>query len=178
MSENQPDNLAEWLDAEAGGSWDEADARFAAVAASWLPMSEVPAGLSERIMAAIPRTTGTRWARVTSDLLASWWVRATVGAAMLVLGVVLALVSAGQVFTFGAALVTTVARLGHVAATSLSAALGVWVAFWTVLVSLGRAAVVVTATRTASLVIVANLGLAALAFAGLTRLLAPMEEGS
>ena len=86
MTERHQD-LRRWLEAEeAGGDWDAADASFASVAAAWLPMSEAPAGLTERIMAAMPRTAETRWARALAGLMASWWVRSTVGAALLILG--------------------------------------------------------------------------------------------
>jgi hypothetical protein len=173
---SRPHDLSEWLaEEEAGGAWDDADAKFAAVAAVWLPMAEVPAGLSGRIMAAIPRAADSRWARVLGGLLASWWVRGTVGVAMLVLGAAAAVVTIGQIFTVGA-VVTVVIAAGHGALAAASAALHGGVAAWTVAVSLGQAAATVTATRTSSLIMLANLALAAGAFAGLTRLLPAREE--
>jgi hypothetical protein len=174
----RPHDLSEWLEVEANDAWDDADASFAAVAAVWLPRSEVPAGLSARIMAAIPRTAGNRWAQVLAGLLASWWVRGTVGAAMVVLGAALATITPGQLWTFGTFSVTTMAAVGHGVMTSVSAALSSGVAAWSVAASLGQAAAVITATKTTSLVMVANLALAAGAFAGLTRLLTPGGEDS
>lgn len=175
MTERQHD-LSEWLEAEARDAWDDADARFAAVAAVWLTRAEGPAGLSERVMAAIPGAPGRRFARLLAGLLASWWVRGTVGAAVLILGAGLATVTPGQIVTFGVFVATTVAALSHGVLASVSAAVSGAIATWSLAASLGQATAVITATRTTALFIVANLALAASAFAGLTRLLAPGEE--
>jgi hypothetical protein len=171
-------NLFEWLEAEAGDAWDEADAAFAAVAAVSLPRSEAPTGLSARIMAAIPRTKQNRWARVAAGLLASWWVRGAVGAAMLVLGIALATITPGQVWMFGAFCLAALAAAGQAVTTAVSAALSSGLAAWSVAASLGQATAAIVATRTTSLLMVANLALAAGALAGLTHLLAPGEERS
>jgi hypothetical protein len=177
MTERQHD-LSEWLEAEARDAWDDADASFAAVAALSLPRSEVPTGLSARVMAAIPRTVGYRWARALAGLLASFWVKGTVGAAMVVLGAALATITPGQLWTFGTFFVASLAAAGHGVVVSVSAAFSSGVAAWSVAASLGQAAAVLTTTKTTSLVMVANLALAAGAFAGLTRLLTPGEEDS
>jgi hypothetical protein len=175
MTERQHD-LSEWLEAEARDAWDDADARFAAVAAVWLTRADVPAGLSARVMAAIPGTVGSRWAGALAGLLASWWVRGTVGAAVLILGAGLATVTPGQIVTFGMFVATTLGSLSHGVLASVSAAVSGTIAAWSVAASLGQATAVITATRTTALFIVANLALATAAFAGLTRLLAPGEE--
>ncbi len=177
MTERQQD-LSRWLEAEdASGDWDAADARFAAVAAVWLPILEAPAGLTERIMAAMPRTAEPRWARALAGLMVSWWVRGTVGAAMLILGAAVAVVPIGQFLTLGSVL-TVVAAGGHALLETVSTTWNGCVAAWPVAVSLGQTVATVTATRTAALVMLINLVLAAGAFAGLTHLLPVGEEES
>jgi hypothetical protein len=178
MSDRDMDELARWIAAEQEAPWDEADALFAAVASRYLPVTDAPPGLSARIMAAIPRRAATPWTRASEELAASRWARATLIAALVVLGIALSAVSASQFFDVAAASVETLARIAHGLSTSLSAAVGVFVASWTLLNSLGRAATVVTTTGAAPVVIAANLLLACLAFAGLSRLLAPREECS
>jgi hypothetical protein len=177
MTERQQD-LRRWLEAEDGsGGWDAADASFASVAAAWLPMSEAPAGLTERVMAAMPRTAETGWARALAGLMASWWVRGTVGAAVLILGAAVAVVPFGQFLTLGSVL-TVAAAGGAAMLETISTAWHGCVAAWPVAVSLGQAAATVVATRTAALVMLINLVLATGAFAGLTRLLPVGEEES
>jgi hypothetical protein len=177
MTERQ-DALFAWLEAETGDAWDDADASFAAAAARWLPRSEAPAGLAARIMAAIPPARESRWSTLLFNLLASWWVRGTVATAVLVLGATLATVTPGQIWTVGTLLLTTLTAAGHGVTTSVSAAFSSGLAAWSLAASLGRAAAVIAATKTNALLLVANMALAAGAFAGLTRLLAPGEESS
>lgn len=177
MTERQHD-LWRWLEAEeAGGDWDAADARFAAVASGWLPMADVPPGLTGRIMAAVPRQADSLWTRALAGLMASWWVRGTVGAAMLVLGVAAAVVTLGQFVTIGSVLSALTAG-GSAVFETISTAWNACVTAWPVAVSLGQTAAMVTATRTAVLVVLVNLVLATGAFIGLTRLLAVGEEES
>jgi hypothetical protein len=177
MTERQHD-VWRWLEAEeASGDWDAADARFAAVATQALPMLAVPAGLTERIMAAVPRTAKTPWARVVAGLMASWWVRGTVGAAMLVLGLAASVLTLGQFLTVGSVLSALTAG-GNAVLETVSTAWNACVTAWPVAVSLGQTAAMVTATRTAVLVVIINLVLATGAFVGLTRLLAVGEEES
>ncbi len=175
MTERHED-LRRWMAAEeSGGDWDAADATFAAVASAWLPMSDVPTGLSARILAATARPADSRWTRLVAAMLASWWVRGTVGVAMLVLGAAAALVTIGQFITVGAA-VTALAAVGHGALAAASFAWHGCATAWPVAVSIGQAAAAVTATRTVALVILINLALAAGAFAGLTHMLTAREE--
>ncbi len=178
MSDKDMDELARWLAAEQEAPWDDADALFATVASRYLPPAGAPANLSARIMAALPRQAASPWMRMTVDLAASWSARATLVGALVVLGISLSAVSASRFFDVAAASVEILARIAHGVSTSLSAAVGVFVASWTLLTSLGRAAIVVTTTGAAPIVIAANLLLACLAFAGLSRLLAPQEECS
>ena len=169
-------DLRRWLEAEeAGGDWDAADANFSAVAALWLPLADAPAGLTDQIMAAMPRAAETLWSRALAGLMASWWVRGTVGAAMLIVGVTAATVILGQFITFGSVL-TAVATGGSAALGAVSTMWHGCVAAWPIAVSLGQTAAALTATRTAALVMVTNLALAAGAFAGLNHLLAIREE--
>ena len=170
MSDWDADELTRWLAAEQHDACDQADALFARVASShWRPI-EAPSGLAVRIMAAVP----TR--RPASDLAAPWWVRLTVAAALLVLGLAPAAVSPGLLFDLASNFVTVLARLTHGVVTSGSAALGVWGVSWTLLTTVGRAAVVVTTAGAAPMFIMANLLVASAAFVGLTRLLAPRED--
>ncbi len=168
--------LSRWLEAEeAGADWDAADASFSTVASRWLPLEEAPAGLTGRIMAAMPRAAETPWSRALAGLLASWWARGAVGAAMLVLGVGVAAVILGQFITFSAALYALSAG-GSAALAAVSTMWHTCAAAWPIAVSLGQAAGELAATRTAALVVFVNLALAAGAFAGLNRLLAVREE--
>ncbi len=177
MTDRQQD-LARWLEAEdAGGDWDAADVAFRAVASAWLPMAAVPAGLCERIVAARARTAESRWARVIAGVLASRWTRAGVSAAVLVLGAAVAVVGLGQWLTLGA-LLDALSVGGHAVLETMSMAWNACAAAWPVMVSLGQAAADVAASRTAALVILANLALATGAFAGLSRLHVFSEEES
>jgi hypothetical protein len=103
-------------------------------------------------------------------------VRATVAAAVGVLGVSLAAASLNQLLAFSTGGVEALARLAHAVSTSFDAALGVMGATWTLLMDLGTAALVVASSGQAPVLIGANLLLACLAFAGLSRLLSPREE--
>ena len=177
MTQRQQD-LTRWLEAEdAGGDWDAADAAFAAVASEWLPMSYAPAGLTRRIMAALPRRVETRWARAVAGVMASRWVRATTGAAILVVGAAVAVVGLGQFVTVGS-LFTGLATGGHAVLDAVSMAWDACTAAWPVMTTLGQAAADVAATRIAALVILINLVLATGAFAGLSRLRVFSEEES
>jgi hypothetical protein len=178
MTDRNTDELAQWMAAEQGESWDEADALFAGVASRYLSLTEAPAGLSMRVMAAMPHRAASLNARAMVDVAGSWWTRLTVAAALAVLGAALSAVSAGQLFDLAAVVVSATARLTHGVLTSLSAALGVWGVSWTLLTNLGRAAMLVTTSGPAPALIVASLFLAIASFAGLTRLLAPREECS
>jgi hypothetical protein len=170
------DDLGRWLAAEeAGGEWDDADARFAAVASTWLPLAAAPSGLAARIMAAVPRPTVSPWARLLAALLASWWVRGTVGAALLVLGTAAAVVIIGQGITVVSA-ITALSIFGRGALAAVTTAWHAFTTVWPLASSLGDAAVTVAATPTVATVMLVNLALAAGALAGLTRMLAAGEE--
>ena len=54
MSDWNPDDLARWLEAEREDAFEEADRLFARVAKAHLHPAEAPAGLTTRVMAAIP----------------------------------------------------------------------------------------------------------------------------
>jgi hypothetical protein len=178
MTDRNMDELARWMAAEQGASWDEADALFAGVASRYLPLTEAPAGLTVRIMAAVPHRAASLNARAMGDVASSWWGRLTVAAALAVLGAALSAVSAGQLFDLAAFAVEALARISHGVSTSLTAALGIWGVSWTLLMSLGRAAMLVTTSGAVPALIAASLLLAITSFAGLTRLLAPREECS
>jgi hypothetical protein len=176
MNSRVTDELARWVAAEQADAWDEADARFAAMASVHLPRLLEPAGLAARVMAALPRTSNVLGFRVVLDAAGWWWVRATVAAAVTVLGAALAGVSLGQFLAFSTRSVEALARLAAGLFTSGSAVLGVVAAAWGVLIDLGRAAMVLVTSGPAPALIGANVLLACLAFAGLSRLLSPQEE--
>jgi hypothetical protein len=176
MNRRDTDELARWMAAEQAGSLDDADAWFGAVLSRHLPRVVEPAGLVARVMAALPRTATVGWFGAVFDAVGSWWVRATVAAAVAVLGFTLAGVSLGQLLAFSAHSVEVLARLALGVSTSLSAAFGVVAASLALLVDLGRAAMVLATSGPAPAVIGANVLLACLAFAGLSRLLSPREE--
>jgi hypothetical protein len=125
----------------------------------------------------VPRSAESSWARALAGLMASWWARGTVGAAMLVLGVAATVLTLGQFITIGSVLSALTAGGGAVL-EAVSTAWNACVTAWPVAVSLGQTAAMVTATRTAVLVVLINLVLAAGAFAGLTHLLPVGEEES
>jgi hypothetical protein len=140
-------------------------------------MLDSPQELTERIMAAVPRTAETPWARAVVGLIGSWWVRGAVGAAMLVLGIAASVLTLGQFITMGSVLSALTAGGGAVLET-ISTAWNASVAAWPVAVSLSHTAAMVTVTRTAVFVVLINLVLATGAFVGLTRLLPAGEEES
>jgi hypothetical protein len=176
MNRRDTDELARWVAAEQADSWDEADAWFAAVASRQLPRVVEPAGFASRVMAALPRTATVGRFGVVLDATSWWWVRATVAVAVAVLGIALAGVSIGQFLAFSTRSIEALARLALGVSTSVSAAVGVVVASWGVLMDLGRAAMVLATSGPAPALIAANILLACLAFAGLSRLLSPEEE--
>ncbi len=177
MTGRQQD-LWRWLEAEnEAGDRDAADTLFAAVASARLPLLDVPAGLTERIMSAAARSASARPARWLAGLMASRWTRAAVGAALLILGAAVAIVGLGQFITVGAML-TAVWTGGRAVLDTVSTAWTACTTAWPVMVSLGQTAAAVTATRTAVLLILANVVLATGAFAGLSRLLSSREEES
>jgi len=176
MNRRDTDELARWVAAEQADAWDEADACFAAMASRHLPRLAEPAGFSARVMAALPRRAALGRFGAVLDAASAWWVRAAIAAAVAVLGIALAGVSVGQLLTFSTGSVEALARLALGISTSMSAALGVVAASWAVLLDLGRAAMVLTTSGPAPVLIGANILLACLAFAGLSRLLCPREE--
>jgi hypothetical protein len=176
MSDRDMDELARWMAAEQGESWDDADALFATLASRYLPLGEAPAGLSGRIFAAIPRQVAVSRFPAFADFIRSWWARATVAASVLVLGLALGALRPGQLFAFAPHAIEVSARLVHGVSASLTAALGLWGVSWSLLGDLGHAAIVVTTSGQAPTLIGASLLLACAAFAGLTRLLSPREE--
>lgn len=176
MSDWNPDDLARWLEAEREEAFEEADLLFARVAKAHLLTAEVPAGLTTRVIAAIPvraKATGLvlTWA-------ASWWGRLSITACLVTLGVAFAVSSPRSLVEFAVHSAASLASLAGLAVSAGAAALHLGDATWTLLGSLGRAAAAVATTAPFVTVVVANLCLASAAFFGLKRLLAPRQEYS
>jgi hypothetical protein len=176
MSDRHMEELGRWLAAERAGALDEADVLFAAVASRHLPLLQAPAGLSAAVLAAVPRRSEAGRFAAVFELVGSWWVRATVAAAVGVLGIALATLSLSQLLAFSSWSVEGLARLAHGASAALAAAIGVCGAALTLIVDLGRAAMLVAGSGAAPAVIAANVLVAGLAFLGLSRLLSAREE--
>jgi hypothetical protein len=176
MSDPYMDELGRWLAAERAGALDEADELFGAVASRHLPLLSEPAGLTAAILAAVPRRRKPSRLAAVFGLAGSSWVRATIAAAVGVLGISIAVVSLDQLLAFSSWSVEVVARLAHGASAALAAAIGVCSATATVLVDLGRAAMLVAGSGAAPAMIAANVLVAGLAFVGLSRLLSRQEE--
>jgi hypothetical protein len=174
MSDWDDGRLAEWLNAEGAAPSDEADRLFAAVASVHLRRLDAPAGLAERVLAALPAGSLAPWP--VFDLASSLWVRLTAFASVTVLGVGLAVVSPRHLVAPAVDAVAVMVRLVDDTAASLGAAVGVWKASLELLAALGQAAGHVATTGTMPLLIAANLAVASAAFAGLRRLLTPREE--
>jgi hypothetical protein len=178
MSDRHMDELDRWLAAEQDEGLEEADELFAAVARRHLPLLQEPAGLSAAILAALPRRRASGWLATLLDLGASRWARATVAAAVAVLGVALATLSLGQLIEFSSWSVEALAHATTGAVAALAAVAGVCSATIALLGDLGRAAMVVAGSGAAPALIVGNVLVASLAFLGLSRLLSPGEECS
>jgi hypothetical protein len=178
MSDPYTDELDRWMAAEQAGAVEEADALFAVVAKRHLPLLEEPAGLSVAILAALPRPKTTGWVATLLDAGAARWARATVAAAMAVLGVALATVSLGSLIGFWSWLVEALAHAAVGAVAAVSAVLGICGATVTVIGDLGRAAMVLAGSGAAPALIFGNVLVAFFAFLGLSRLLSPREEFS
>jgi hypothetical protein len=178
MSNGDLDNLARWLAAEREGLPDEADALFHALAVRHLRPWEAPATLADRIMAALPSAAGSGWRAAVTRVLASRSGRASVAAAVGVLGIGLGAASPAHVIGGAPAAVEGLAQLVHGGSTLVSAAVYAWGASWSLLVSLGMAAAAVASSGNGPVLIGANLLLACGAGAGLCHLLAPREEYS
>jgi hypothetical protein len=168
-------DLAKWLDAEASGADDVSDRLFSSVAAAHLQRLVPPLGLTGRVVAALPAGLLAP-ARPAFDPESSWWAKVAAFAALVVLGVGLALVSPRHVLAATASAVPLGARLLDLASTSVAAAVGLWRVSLDVLSALGEAAGHVATTGMMPVLLVANLAVAVAAFAGLKRLLTPREE--
>jgi len=177
MSHRDDDTLAKWLDAELNGAPDDpaADRLFASLASVHLTRFDAPAGLSARIVAALPAGAFLP-ARPAFDWAASRLVRLTLLAAVVLLGLALALVSPRQLLPLAADATALAARLLHDGLASLGAAVGVWKASLDLFAALGQAAAVTVTTGFMPLLVAANLAVATAAFVGLKRLLTPREE--
>lgn len=178
MSDRPTDELERWLAAEQAEAIDEADALFAVVARRHLPLLQEPAGLAAAILSSLPRTRRSRWTLAILSVGVPRWARATVAAAVAVLGLALATLSLGQLIEFSAWSVEALARAASGAVAALAAAAGVGSAAIALLGDLGRAAMVVAGSGAAPTLIAANVVVASLAFLGLFRLLSPREEFS
>ncbi len=176
MSDPYMDELGRWLAAERAGALDEADELFGAVASRYLPLLPEPAGLTAAILAAVPRRRKSSRCAAVFGLAGSRWVRATVAAAVGVLGLSFATVSLDQLLRFSSWSVEGLARLAHGASAALAAAVGVCGVAGAVLVDLGRAAMLVAGSGAAPAMIAANVLVAGLAFVALSRLLSRQEE--
>jgi hypothetical protein len=176
MSDRDMDELGRWFAAERAGALDEADQLFAALASRHLPLIEEPAGLAAGILAAVPRRRRSSPFAAAFELGGSWWVRATVAAAVGVLGIAFATLSLDQLVAFSSWSVEGLARVAHGASAALAVAIGICGAAMTVLVDLGRAAMLVAGFGAAPAMIAANVLVAGLAFLGLSRLLSRQEE--
>jgi hypothetical protein len=177
MTERERDNLAEWLTAEVEGDDDRADLLFAGLASTTLEKLTPPDGLTDRIVSAVPPPVRWNWRRwQVPDFAASLWVRVTAAAAVVTLGMALALLSPGHAVELCGRMVAAVAALVHGGLVTATAAWGVWWASLDVLSALGLAAGAVATTGIVPLLLAANLLLSVAAFAGLKRLLAPQEE--
>jgi hypothetical protein len=176
MSDPCMDELGRWLAAERAGALDDADELFAAVASRHLPPLREPAGLAAAILAAVPRRRRSGRFTAVFGLAGSSWVRATVSAAVAVLGIALATLSLDRLLAFSTWSVERLARLTHDASAALAASIGVCGAALTLVADLGRAAMLVAGSGAAPAVIAANVLVAGLAFLGLSRLLSPREE--
>ncbi len=181
MTERDDVNLARWLEAEAAGTPDEADRLFAFVAASHLRRIEPDAGLADRILSRLPRPSPRAgfWPNLAWPVIdpgSSLWTKAAILVATLLLGVGVAVVSPRDLFTLLVESGSVAATALGDAAASVGAGLHVWRASLDLMAALGQAAGLVFTTGPMPLLIAANLAIAAVAFAGLRRLLAPREE--
>jgi len=85
MTMHADQRIRDWLEAEAAGRTDDADARFRAVSRD-LGSPAVPAGFADAVLARIGA------ARVARDAYSKRWVRAAVAASVVLVGGVAALV--------------------------------------------------------------------------------------
>jgi hypothetical protein len=175
MSDWDDDTLRKWLKAERGDAPDEADRLFFAVASAHLRRLDAPMALADRVLSALPARPFVL-AGPVFDLAASWWARLTAVAAVVILGVGMALVSPRQLIELGTGGMSMAVRAIGGIGVALSAAHGIWKASIDLMATLGLAAGHVAATGMMPMVIVANLAVATAAFAGLKRLLTPPEE--
>ena len=178
MSDPRTDDLNRWLAAEETGNLDQADALFARVVASHLPILQEPAGLTAGILAALPRPSVSNRLAAAWNLVGARWVRAAVAAAVAVLGVALATLSVSRLVAFASWSVEVLAKITGIAMVSLAAVAETCGAAVAVLVDLGRAAAVVAGSGSVPALIAANAVVACVAFLGLSRLMSPREEFS
>jgi hypothetical protein len=170
MGNRDTSDVTRWLEAEAAGSTDEADANFAGLFGRHVPPLDVPAGLQNRILLSVVSRRGA------FDPAAWRWGRAAVAALLAVIGVALATASPDLLLDGLVAAAGLGAHAAHWVTVSATAAAGVALACWDLMTVFARATVLVVTTGRAPLVIAANVLLAVTSFCGLKRLLAPREE--
>jgi len=175
MSHWDDSTLGRWVDAEEVEAFDEADRLFFALASTHLRRLDAPPGLADRVGTALP-AGAFRATRPLFDVAASLWVRVIAAAAVLVLGVGLALVSPGHILTFGTRALSLAVRAFSGIGAAFAAAAGVWEASLELIGTLGQAAGHLATSGVVPLLIALNLAVACASFAGLKRLLTPREE--
>jgi hypothetical protein len=161
------EGLTRWLEAEADGRLDEAEAAFSGLLTRHAPLISPPPGFAAATVA-----------RAVGLAPAPWpgWVRALVVASVVLTGVSLALLQGVNLFNLVAAAGTNAAPLLARFVSGLRAAASVAASVWGVAVLLGQAVLSACMTGSGPIIILSNLGLAIVGFLGLRRLLASQEE--
>jgi hypothetical protein len=169
MTRGVDEDVRGWLEAELAGQAEEADVRFRTVGRR-LERAAVPAGFADAVMARVAAAHAVR------DAYAKRWVRAAVGAALVLVGGVAALV---PLSVWAGGLLTSV-QVVAVGVSRVLIAGRAWasggIALWT---GLADAAAVIGRQLLGPLpmgLLAVNLAIALCAFAALRRLMAVQEN--
>lgn len=165
MARPTDSELRDWLEAEAAGAQDRADAAFASMFAGHVPSLAPPTSVWEAL--AVRRALAARRRR---------WLAAAAGLLLTVGGLTAAAFAFTWVFDLAGAAGTAGPRL-----VAISLAVGRHVFefvrhAWLPAVAIGQALAVAAATGPAALVIGLNLSIAFASAVALSRLLSPQEE--
>ncbi len=165
MPNGRDDNLRAWLEAEAAGESDKADAMFASVFALHVPALAPQASV---------------WDRVAAGLEAAWfrspWARAAAVVLVALGGLAAAAFASTWVFDLLGAAGAFGPRMLRVAMTTSGLTFDSLAHAWGAAAAIGRALAVAAATGPAAAAIAANLTIALAASLGLSRLLSLEKE--
>jgi len=165
--ERDDQDLTGWLEAEADGRLDDADAFFSGLLARSVPVLSPPFGFATAIVSRAVALRPAPW---------PWWIRALTAASVVLAGIPLAWLQGLNPFDLVAATGTRLVPLVADLASVMQRVASLAASIWGVSEVLGQAVLAACLTGPGPLIIVVNLALSFVGFLGLRRLLTPPKE--